>query len=116
MGSLLLLEALHVPGLAAGLLAAAAVADFIILISFAAEELQEVFRKNGLEMTIEEVVDLCGKIARQMEAGENGEISEDALEDVTGGIAWALIGLGVLCVGAVALGIYNGYQETKRKK
>ena len=81
-----------------------------------AEELQEVFRKNGLEMTIEEVVDLCGKIARQMEAGENGEISEDALEDVTGGIAWALIGLGVLCVGAVALGIYNGYQETKRKK
>lgn len=81
-----------------------------------AEELQELFCKHGLEMTVEEVVDLCGKIARQMEAGENGEISEDALEDVTGGIAWALVGLGVLCVGAVALGIYNGYQETKRKK
>lgn len=80
-----------------------------------AEELQELFHKNGLEMTIEEVVDLCGKIAHQMEAGNDGEISEEALDDVTGGVAWALVGLGVLCIGAVALGIYNGYQEAKRK-
>lgn len=81
-----------------------------------AEELKELFQKNGVEMTVEEVVELCGQIAKQMDVGDDGEISEEALENVTGGIAPWLIGLGVLCIGAVALGIYNGYQDAKRGK
>lgn len=80
-----------------------------------AEELQNLFQKYGLDLTLDEVVELCGQIARQMEVGDKGEISEDALDNVTGGIAWALIGLGVMCIGAAAVGVYNGYQEAKRK-
>lgn len=80
-----------------------------------AEELQKLFEQYGLVLTIEEVVDLCGRIAQQKILDENGEITESALDDVTGGIAWALIGLGVVCIGSLAIGIYNGYRETKRK-
>ena len=81
-----------------------------------AAELKELFHKYDVELTEEEVVDFCGNIAKQMEAGENGELSEDALENIAGGFWGAVIGVGVLVIGCVGLGIYNGYQEEKRKK
>lgn len=79
-----------------------------------AAELQEAFARNGVEMTQNEVLDLCGKIAQQVESNEGGELTEENLENVSGGIAWALIGLGVVCLGGTALGIWNGYQKAKR--
>lgn len=78
------------------------------------DELREAFSKNGLELSVEEVIDLCERIVNQVNKSSDCEISEEALSDVTGGIAWALVGLGAACIGAAALGIYNGYQETKR--
>ena len=79
-----------------------------------AEELQELFAKHGVEMTKDEVIELCGQIAQQMQAGENGEVSEAALDNVSGGFAWALAGFGALCIGSLAYGIYRGYQDSKR--
>ena len=38
------------------------------------------------------------------------ELKNEELQTIDGGIAWALIGLGALCVGAFALGVYNGYK------
>ena len=79
-----------------------------------AADLQEAFARNDVEMTQNEVLDLCGEIAQQMESNEGGELTEENLENVSGGIAWTLIGLGVVCLGSAALGIWNGYQKAKR--
>ncbi len=73
-----------------------------------AEELQSLFSKYGLELTKQEVVALCGAIVRQM---NGGELTEDDLEDVAGGFAWAIVGavaLGAACLGGCAGGIYAG--------
>lgn len=80
-----------------------------------AEELQELFAKYGVEMTLDEVIDLCGVIARYMQSEDSEELSEDDLDNVAGGIAWLAIGVAVLCIGALAIGIYNGYQSCKKK-
>ena len=77
-----------------------------------AEELQTLFARYGLEMSTDEVMNLCGAIVRQMESGD--ELSESDLEDVAGGIAGFVVGvvfLGIGCLGATALGIYNGYKK-----
>ncbi len=79
-----------------------------------AEELQKAFERHGVDMTLDEVIGLCGQIAHQMQSDD--ELDEDALENVSGGIAWALVGLGVVCLGAVALGIWNGYNSAKKGK
>ena len=81
-----------------------------------AEELKEKFSDFGLDLDIEEVVDLCGKIAERIKCSSECEISEETVDSVTGGVAWALVGLGVVCIGGAALGIYNGYQEAKRSE
>ena len=80
-----------------------------------AEEMQALFAKHGVDYSLDEVYALCEAIAKRMEASnEEGELTEDALEDVAGGIAIGLIIFGVGCVGAAALGIYNGYKSTKK--
>lgn len=80
-----------------------------------AEELQRLFASYGLELSLDEVYSLCEKIALNM---EKGELSEDELENVSGGFAITagVVALGVGCIGALALGIYNGYKKTKRGK
>lgn len=37
-------------------------------------------------------------------------LNDNELQEIDGGIAWALIGLGVLCLGGFGVGIYNGYK------
>lgn len=49
-----------------------------------AEEAIELFRKEGLQVTEEELLTV---FAAPVE-GENGELSEDSMESVTGGSVW----------------------------
>ena len=77
-----------------------------------AEELQALFAKNGVEMSLDDVYELCGQIATQVQAGD-GELSEDALESVSGGII-TMVACGVVCIGALAVGIWNGYHRTRK--
>lgn len=79
-----------------------------------AEELQTLIAEYGLEMTVEEVVEFCKLVAKEKERIENGsELSPEDLDDVSGGGALFIlgcIGLGVVALGGLALGIYNGYK------
>lgn len=53
-----------------------------------AEEMQEIMARYGVEYTDDEVNELCAEIAARYQAeldGNNGEISEDFLENVSGG-------------------------------
>ena len=60
-------------------------------------------------MTKEEVLDLCAMAARRT---EEGELSEDALEDVSGGFGalfWTGVGIGFAVV--TLAGVYRGYKD-----
>lgn len=72
------------------------------------EDLQKLFSNYDIELTLDEVKEICCEIAKQMQNSENGELNENDLEQVSGGVAWGLIALGVACLGAFALGVYNG--------
>ena len=53
-----------------------------------AEDLQAALKQHGIEMTIDEIVELGGQLAHQMGMGKDGELSEDDLENVSGGGLW----------------------------
>lgn len=75
------------------------------------EELQKLFATHDVEMSIDQVTELCIAIGKRAAQEENGELSEEDLDDVAGGfgvVTWTCIGLGVLCLGAFGLGVYNG--------
>lgn len=71
------------------------------------EDMQSLFAKYNVQLTLEEVKELCRQIGRYMQNAKDGELEEDTLELVSGGIAWGMIALGAVCVGAFALGVYN---------
>lgn len=80
-----------------------------------AEELQALIASYGLELTMEEVIGFCELVAKEKEKMDNngGELSEEALDDVAGGgvlFILGCVGLGVVAVGGLACGIYNGYK------
>lgn len=80
-----------------------------------AEDLQKLFKNYDLELTMDEVYELCAQIAC---SSKEGELNENDLDAVAGGFGWvaaAAIGLGVVCIGAFAVGVYNGYKEATRK-
>ena len=80
-----------------------------------AEDFQALLAKNGLELSLDEVYGFCAQVANSM---NQEELSEDALDDVAGGVAWVVVGavaLGVACVGSFAVGVYNGYKSTRKK-
>ena len=73
-----------------------------------AEDMQKLFAKYGLDLTLDEVNGFCVQVACSM---KEGELDEEDLALVAGGFSWvvaAAIALGVVCVGAFAIGIYNG--------
>jgi len=59
--------------------------------------------------------------AEEIEINEEAvveELTEETLDNVDGGVAgWLIVGgvvIGCACVGAFAVGVYNGYQEAAR--
>ena len=75
-----------------------------------AEDLQAALKQHGIEMTIDEIVELGGQLAHQMGMGKDGELSEDDLENVSGG---GLFGLVVSGVTFFIVSIYMGTQGCK---
>ena len=95
------------------------------------DDFQMAFQKHGIEMTEEEVVSIVSQIAKRKEEIDNGEISEEDLENVAGGFvistAVFCIVVGVVCIGAGCVAAYTAYQaldwahgsgkkSTKKKK
>lgn len=91
------------------------------------EEIYKIFVENGVDFTPEEFEQVLITIGR-MEATKDGELNEDDLEAVAGGVWEVLaalftgpIGTGVLvaagcvCVVAAGVGAYNKYKEMKRQ-
>lgn len=70
------------------------------------DEFKQLLARYDVEMADEEIRELIIQIAEAAKTGEDGEISDAALETVTGGV-WGYVVLGVICVGAFALGVYN---------
>lgn len=79
-----------------------------------AEGLQALITEYGLELTIEEVVEFCGLVAKEKERiDKGGELSAEDLTNVSGGgflFVAGCVGLGVIFLAGVAVGIYNGYK------
>lgn len=78
------------------------------------EEVQKLFRDNGVEMSMDEVMELGAELDRY--ANNSGELDETALENVSGGIVltaatcWAAA-KAVIAVGAAGLAIYKWYKS-----
>jgi len=81
------------------------------------EELQGLFNEYGVDMTEEETAELCHQVADAVESGADmsAELTEESLDNVSGGFAWIPIAVGVWCVGCVAVGLWNGYQSCKKR-
>lgn len=80
------------------------------------EDMQRALANHGIEMSVDEVTELCVAIGKKVVQDSGDELNEDALDSVAGGFgiaAWVCIGVGVLCIGAFALGVYNGYKGKK---
>ncbi len=73
-------------------------------------ELQALLEKYNVFLTEEEVSALCEQVAKAAASGEDGELDEDSLENVTGG-AWWYIPIAIVCIGGFCLGIYNGLND-----
>ncbi len=88
------------------------------------EDFHSLFIKNGVEITEDETIELISQIAEKKQKMDNGEISEDELDEVAGGIVILgvtltvaqAVALGIAGVGAAALGAWNGYHKTRKKK
>ena len=85
------------------------------------EDMQKLIAEYGLELTVDEVIELCGQIVKAMNSGD--EIGEDELDNVAGGVVVILgvtfttaqlIWLGIGSAGAAALGIWNGYHQNRK--
>ena len=81
------------------------------------DDFHNLFIANGIEASMEETIDLVSRIAQERQEMDNGEISDEALGEVSGGIVLtgtaavlACIGIGAVCVGAAAATAYVAYQ------
>lgn len=86
------------------------------------EDFQVLFTAHGVEISLEETIDLISQIAEKKQQQDGGEISEEDLENVSGGLVLtgglaiaACVGVGVLCVGAFAISAYNAYHALRWK-
>ena len=70
------------------------------------EEVQVLLKENGVDLTMEEIVEAREVLIKALERAEEGELSEEDLEEVTGGalfiatwVAIAVIGIGAKVAG-----------------
>lgn len=86
------------------------------------EDFHELFVRNGIAITEEETIELISQVAEQRKKMDEGEISEEDLDNVAGGLTFVLtgaaavaacVGIGAVCIGAFALSAYVGYQALK---
>lgn len=84
------------------------------------EDFHALFTAKGVEITLDETIDLISQIAEKKQQQDNGEISEEDLENVAGGLALtgaaaiaACVGLGVVGIGVAAGAAYVAYQALR---
>lgn len=84
------------------------------------EDFQVLFTAHGVEISLEETIDLISQIAEKKQQQDGGEISEEDLENVSGGLVLtgaaaiaACIGLGVVGIGVAAGAAYVAYQALR---
>lgn len=86
------------------------------------EDFYTLFNQNGAEISEEETIDLISQIAEKRQKMDNGELVEDDLDDVAGGVVLTgaaavacCVGLGVVGVGVAAGAAYVAYQTLRWK-
>jgi hypothetical protein len=84
------------------------------------EDFQALFTAHGVEISLEETIELISQIAEKKKQQDDGEISEEALENVAGGLVLtgaaavaACVGIGVVSVGVAAGAAYVAYQALR---
>lgn len=74
------------------------------------EEVQAAFAAQGVEITPEEIYAIGDAVSAAVSG--DGELSEDALDSVAGGvIEWIVVGKIVVAVGGAALGLWGWYRS-----
>jgi predicted ribosomally synthesized peptide with nif11-like leader len=71
------------------------------------KEVQSFLREQGIEFSLEEINTLRDALVRVAQKGENGELSDEALEDVAGGIAATTIFAAISATAAVGSFVNN---------
>jgi predicted ribosomally synthesized peptide with nif11-like leader len=71
------------------------------------EEVQSFLGAQGMEFSLEEINTLRDALVRVAQKGENGELSDEALEDVAGGIAATTVFAAVSATAAVGSFVNN---------
>ncbi|MEN1761409.1 MULTISPECIES: Nif11-like leader peptide family RiPP precursor [Anoxynatronum] len=61
------------------------------------EEVQALLKENGVDLTIEEINTVREALLKAMERSEEGELSEEDLEEVTGGVFLISMILAIAC-------------------
>lgn len=86
------------------------------------DDFHALFNRHGAEISEEETIELISQIAEKRQQMDNGELAEEDLDNVAGGIVLtgglaiaACVGVGALCVGAFAISAYNAYHALRWK-
>ena len=64
------------------------------------EEAQKALAENGFDFTIDEIIEAGNELYAMREQQMSGELDEDDLENVSGGISIVAVGIICKCVGA----------------
>lgn len=72
------------------------------------EQIQAKLEEKGIEMTREEVQALVDEVVARMNTND-GELSEDDLGAVSGGLHPAIVGMAII-IGCIAVGVYVGWK------
>ena len=79
------------------------------------DQLQALLNSFGVKMTLEETDEFCRALAENYDPDRN-ELTEDELEDVSGGVSLTAILVvgGIIILGAFILGVYHARKDRNR--